>query len=115
MYVDYGEGSVYFGLYTMVEMIEDTVIATQFSNDEGNVYKPDGSGATFAEGSFSEASFDKETNQEEEDYSDILALFAALHADNRLTDPAAWRKGLEDVFDVDSFPVSYTHLRAHET
>jgi spore coat protein CotH len=103
VYVDYGEGPVYFGLYTMVEMVEDTLIKTQFSSDEGNVYKPDGSGATFAEGSFNETSFDKETNQEEADYSDILALYDALHTDNRLTDPAAWRKGLEGVFDVDSF------------
>ena len=103
VYVDYGEGPVYFGLYTMVEMVEDTVIKTQSSSDAGNVYKPDGSGATFAEGSFTEASFDKETNQEEGDYSDIQALFAALHAENRLTDSAAWRKGLEAVFDTDSF------------
>ncbi|MFN2304634.1 MAG: CotH kinase family protein [Anaerolineales bacterium] len=103
VYVDYGEGPVYFGLYTMVEMVEDTVIETQFSSDEGNLYKPDGRGATFSEGSFTETSFDKETNQEEADYSDILALFDALHAESRLNDPVSWRKGLEAVFDVDLF------------
>ncbi|MCB2214028.1 CotH kinase family protein [bacterium] len=103
VYVDYGEGPVYLGLYTMVEMVEDTVISEQFSSDEGNLYKPDGSGATFAAGSFNEASFDKETNQDEDDYSDILAVLDALHADTRLGDPAAWRGGLEAVFDVDVF------------
>jgi spore coat protein CotH len=103
VYVDYGEGPVYFGLYTMVEMVEDTVISEQFASDEGNLYKPDGSGATFAAGSFNEASFDKETNQDEDDYSDILAVLDALHADTRLGDPAAWRSGLEAVFDVDVF------------
>lgn len=103
VYVDYGEGLEYFGLYTMVEIVEDTVIEEQFSDDSGNLYKPEGSGASFAEGSFNEVSFDKETNQEEDDYSDILALFDALHADNRLTDPEAWRSGLESVFDVDTF------------
>jgi spore coat protein CotH len=103
IYVDYGEGPTYLGLYTMVEMIEDTVIEEQFSSDEGNLYKPSGTGATFAEGSFTEASFDKETNQDEDDYSDILALFDTLHDDPRLSEPETWRKGLEAVFDVDTF------------
>ncbi|MBN1667081.1 MAG: CotH kinase family protein, partial [Anaerolineales bacterium] len=71
--------------------------------DSGNVYKPSGQGATFVAGSFSEESFDKETNQDEADYSDILALYAALHAETRSSDPAAWRAGLEVVFDVDGF------------
>jgi spore coat protein CotH len=101
--VDYGEGPIYLGLYTAVELVDDTVIETQFSDDSGNVYKPEGSGATFTEGSFTEASFDKETNQEDEDYSDILALFEALHSDLRLTDPDEWRIQLEEVFDVDTF------------
>lgn len=101
--VDYGEGPVYFGLYTAVEIVDDTVIETQFSDDSGNVYKPEGAGATFAEGSFSEASFDKETNQEEDDYSDILALYDALHSETRISDPESWREGLKAVFNVDTF------------
>jgi len=103
VYVDYGEGPIYFGLYTAVEVVDDTVIETQFADDSGNVYKPSGIGATFAAGSFDEESFDKETNQEEADYSDILALFEALHAETRTTDPESWRNGLEAVFDVDRF------------
>ncbi len=103
VYVDYGKGPVYFGLYTMVEMVEDTVIEEQFISDEGNLYKPDGTGATFAQGTFNEQSFDKESNQDEDDYSDILSLFDVLHAENRMTDPQAWREGLETVFDVDTF------------
>ncbi len=103
VYLDYGEGSTYMGLYTMVEMVEDTVISQQFSSDTGNLYKPDGTGATFAEGSFNETSFDKETNQDEADYSDILALFEVLHADTRLTQPSVWRTDLENIFDVDVF------------
>lgn len=103
VYLDYGEGSTYMGLYTMVEMVEDTVISQQFSSDTGNLYKPDGTGATFAEGSFNETSFDKETNQEEPDYSDILALFDVLHSDTRLNQPSVWRTDLENIFDVDVF------------
>jgi spore coat protein CotH len=101
--IDYGEGPVYFGLYTAVEVVDDTVIETQFSDDNGNVYKPEGAGATFAAGSFSESSFDKETNQDEDDYSDILALYDALHDDSRLSEPESWRAGLEAVFDVNTF------------
>jgi spore coat protein H len=101
--IDYGEGPIYLGLYTMVEVVDDTVIKTQFEDDSGNVYKPKGTGATFAEGSFNEASFDKETNAQEADYGDIQALFDALHSDSRTTDPPAWRHDLEAVFDVDTF------------
>ncbi len=101
--IDYGEGPIYFGLYTAAEVVDDTLIETQFSDDSGNVYKPEGSGATFAAGSFSEASFDKETNNDEGDYSDILALFDILHDQTRFSDPESWRENLEAVFDVDTF------------
>lgn len=103
LYVDYGEGPVYFGVYTMVEEVDDTVLDTQFSDDEGNLYKPEGSGASFRAGSFSEASFVKKTNEDEADWSDVLSLFEALHNDTRVTDDDAWRTGLEAVFDVDTF------------
>lgn len=103
VYVDYGEGSVYLGLYTAVEEIEDTVIQTQFADDSGNLYKPEGTGASFQVGTFDEATFSKETNEDAADYSDILALFDALHADTRTTDPETWRANLEAVLDVDGF------------
>ena len=67
------------------------------------MYKPSGAGASFSAGSFSEASFDKETNQDEDDYSDIIGLYDALHAETRTTDPAVWRANLEAVFDVPVF------------
>jgi spore coat protein CotH len=103
VYVDYGAGPQYFGLYTAVEIVDDTVIKTQFSADSGNVYKPEGTGAAFVAGTFNAASFEKQTNQEEADWSDIQAVFAALNSELRTTDPAAWRAGLEAVFDVEAF------------
>ncbi|WP_158978742.1 CotH kinase family protein [Cellulophaga sp. L1A9] len=103
VYVDHGDGPVYFGVYTLVEEVDDTVIDTQFSDNDGNLYKPDGDGASFAEGSFSESVFVKKTNEDEADYSDIESVFAALHADTRTTDPAAWRESLESIFDTDTF------------
>jgi spore coat protein H len=103
VYIDYGEGPKYFGLYTMVETVEDTLIETQFSDSSGNVYKPEGNGATFAAGSFNEESFEKETNKDAKDWSDIQALFDALHSDLRTSDPQTWRANLEAVFNVDEF------------
>lgn len=103
LYIDHGDGPEYFGLYTLVEEVDNTVIKTQFSDDNGNVYKPDGSGASFAEGTFDEDEFEKKTNEEEADWTDITSLFAALHADTRTTDPASWRANLESVFDTETF------------
>ncbi|MDW5288524.1 CotH kinase family protein [Formosa sp. PL04] len=103
VYVDHGDGPEYFGVYTMVEEVDDTVIDTQFSDNDGNLYKPDGDGASFAEGTFSEDVFVKKTNEDDADFTDIEALFAALHADNRASDPEAWRAELETILDTDTF------------
>ncbi|MBP1840965.1 CotH kinase family protein [Formosa algae] len=103
VYVDHGDGPEYFGVYTLVEEVDDTVIDTQFSDNDGNLYKPDGDGASFALGTFTEDVFVKKTNEDDADYTDIEDLFTALHADNRTTDPEAWRDELETVFDTDTF------------
>ena len=103
LYVDHGNGPEYFGLYTLVEEVDGEVLDTQFSSDDGNLYKPEDYGASFIDGSFDEEYFVKKTNEDEEDWSDILALFAALHDDTASTDPATWRANLESVFDVDGF------------
>ncbi len=104
LYVDHGNGPEYFGLYTLVEEVDGTVLDTQFASDDGNLYKPEEGGANFVEGTFDEEYFEKKTNEDEEDWSDILALFAALHDDESVsTNPATWRANLESVFDVDGF------------
>ena len=103
LYVDHGDGPEYFGLYTLVEEVDNTVIDTQFSSDDGNLYKPEDYGASFEEGTFNEDGFEKKTNEDEADWTDIEALFSALHDDARTTDPATWRTNLEAVFDVDTF------------
>ncbi|MFB9053636.1 CotH kinase family protein [Formosa undariae] len=103
VYVDHGDGPEYFGVYTMVEEVDDTVIDTQFSDNDGNLYKPDGDGASFASGTFSEDVFVKKTNEDDADFTDIQDLFTALHAANRTTDPEAWRSELESILDTDTF------------
>ncbi len=102
--VDHGDGLVSLGVYTAIEVIDDTVVERIFGDDSGNIYEADGPAASLAEGTADEiaTSFQKENN-EETDWSDIEALYEVLHSAERTTDPAAWRARLEAIFDVDSF------------
>lgn len=102
--VDYGEGPVSLGIYTAVEVIDDTVIAREFGDDSGNIYEADGRAASLADGTADLISetFEKENNKNS-DWSDIQKLYDVLHSSERTTDPAAWRSELESVFDVDGF------------
>ncbi len=103
--LDYGEGPTSLGIYTVVEVVDDTVIDTAFGGDDGNIYEGDGQGVSLAEGTYDliADSFEKENNEDEADWSDIEALYIALHADTRTTDPEQWRADLEAIFDVDTF------------
>ena len=103
VYVDFGNGPVYFGLYTLVEEVDDTVIRESYSNNDGNLYKPENEGSTFALGTFNEADFEKKTNEELADWTDIQQLFTALHDANRTTNPSLWRQNLDAIFDTDVF------------
>jgi spore coat protein H len=105
LYVDYGEGPVNFGLYTMIEVIDDTVIDRFFGNDDGNIYEADGTAVSLAQGTLDgiTTSFEKENNQDQADWSDLEALYNVLHVDTRQTDPKAWKAELEAIFDVDTF------------
>jgi hypothetical protein len=98
VHVDLGDGPIYFGLYTMVEDPSDELLAAQFGDGSGNLYKPDGPAAAWQ--TFAAADFDKETNEDAADWSDVQAAIAALNADR--TDAAAWRAGLEATLDVAS-------------
>lgn len=102
--LDYGEGPVDLGIYVMVEAVDDTVIPQHFGSDDGNIYEGEGTAASFAAGTRSsiEESFQKENNKSG-DWSDIEALYDALHSELRTVDPEAWRAQLEAVFDVPTF------------
>ncbi|WP_437493971.1 CotH kinase family protein [Sorangium sp. So ce1014] len=100
VFIDHGEGPVYFGLYTGIEVpSDDSFLDTHFGGHKGNLYKPDGTGARWE--TWDPDSLIKENHEEEADFSDARALFDALHADR--TDAAAWRAGLEARLDVDGF------------
>lgn len=103
VYIDHGSGPQYFGVYTLVEEVDDSVLDTNFSNGEGNLYKPDGDAASFAYGTFDESEMEKKTNEEENDYSDVESLYNILISSDRTTDPEKWRTDLEGIFDVNGF------------
>lgn len=100
VFIDHGEGSTYFGLYTGIELPEDdSFLDRRFGGHDGNLYKPDGAGARWDV--WDQGSLGKENNADAADYSDAKALFDALHADR--SDAAAWRAGLAAILDVDVF------------
>ena len=103
VYVDHGDGPIYFGLYTMVEDVEDTLLDSYFSDDDGNLYKPDGDAASFAAGTYDEDEFVKKNNEDEANFSDVSNLLSILNDGSRTTDAATWRTNLEAVFDTDVF------------
>ncbi|NJB83057.1 CotH kinase family protein [Wenyingzhuangia aestuarii] len=104
VYVDQGTGTpVYYGLYTLDEVVFDTMLTSVFGSNTGNCYKPDGDGAQFASSGFSLSNFEKKTNEAAADWSDIQELYNVLHSSLRTTDEATWKSNLESVFDVQGF------------
>ncbi|MDN3666587.1 CotH kinase family protein [Algibacter miyuki] len=103
VYVDHGDGAEYFGVYTLVEEVDDTVIDTQFSDNDGNLYKPDGDAASFASGTYDEDEYVKKTNEDEADFSDVSGLLDVLHDSSRTSDAETWRANLDGIFDTDVF------------
>ncbi|MCA9540632.1 MAG: CotH kinase family protein, partial [Myxococcales bacterium] len=99
VYVDTGNGPVFWGLYTMIEDPSDQLIEAWFEDDGGNLYKPEGTGADWTR--FDPSGFEKKNNEDDADWSDVEAAITALNADR--ADAAAWRAGLEATFDVDGF------------
>ena len=101
VYINYQGKSQYFGLYTLVEEVDNTVIKTQFVDGDGNLYKPEGSAAGFALGKYNTSDFYKKTNESTSDWSDIKALYDALHSDQRTSSTKAWRDLIESKIKMD--------------
>lgn len=103
VYLDRGNGSEFIGLYTLVEEVDDSVPDSQFPDNDGNLYKPDGDAASFASGTWDEEEMDLKTNEDEADYSDAKAFYDLLHSSSRTSDPIQWKTDLENMFNVDTF------------
>lgn len=102
VWIDYGQGAKYYGLYTLIEEVEETVIETQFTGD-GNLYKPEGPAATFSYGTYNTSQFFKQNNTDANDYSDVKSLYEILNSTARLNDHNTWKRDLEAVFSVPIF------------
>ncbi|TKG92867.1 spore coat protein [Puteibacter caeruleilacunae] len=103
VYVDNGSGPQYYGVYALVEEVDDTVIETQFTGETGNLYKPDGNAASFANGTYNTSEMYLKTNEDSADYTDVKALYDAINSSLRTSDVEAWKDNLESVFNVDVF------------
>ena len=103
MYIDYGEGLNYFGLYTLVEDVDDTFISNNFYEHNGNLYKPEGEGASFSKQGFTTQEFEIHQVSGLADYADVKNLHSILHSGTRHTNPVKWRNELDQVFDTEIF------------
>ena len=97
VHLDTGEGPRLLGLYVQLEDPSDQMMERVYGDDGGNLYKPDGDCADLS--CFDADSFEKNSNEDAADYSDVQALIDVLAADR--SDAAAWRSSLEAVFAVD--------------
>lgn len=98
IYIDFGEGKKYCGIYTLVEVIEDTMIKAQFGEQSGNIYKPE---SNFTK--FKKEQFEKKNNKKQADWSDIEAFIKILNDSSRIKKPIEWRTNLENTFNIDHF------------
>lgn len=103
VYVDNGSGPQYFGLYTIVEEVDDTVLDDQFEDGSGNLYKPDGDAASFAQGTFDTSEMEIKTNEDGADFADVRSLYDAINSSTRTSDSELWMSELEALFNVDHF------------
>lgn len=98
IYVDVGEGPVYWGLYTLFEDPTNSLLDDWFGDDDGTMYEGDGDGATLAY--FDAASFEAKTNEDDATWVEIQALVDALASGDS---GATWRASMELALDVDGY------------
>ncbi len=103
VYINSGSGAEYYGVYTIVEEVDDTVIESQFTDSSGNLYKPEDDAASFKSGSYDTSEFDLKTNTDAPDYSDVKSLYDILHSSLRTSNNDEWQSELESIFNVDQF------------
>jgi len=98
VYIDFGAGLKYCGVYTAVEIPEDYLIKKQFGEESGNIYKPESRFTNYVQ-----SEFEKKNNSAVPDFLDVKSFILALNNNLRTTNAAQWRTNLEAVFNVDHF------------
>lgn len=105
VYLDNGQDDEqYYGIYTIVEEVDDTVVETQLDeNFMGNLYKPDGDSAQFS-GNYTWDEEEMEVKNEGEDvYEDTYSLYTLMANYDDYDTKSEWMTELEAVLDVDTF------------
>ncbi len=98
VFIDFGQGQKYCGVYQAIESVEDKMVEMQSGIKGGNVYKPESNMVQFLVNQF-----EKQNNKELGDYTDVKALISVLNSNSRLSDPEKWKNDLEKVFNVKGF------------
>ncbi len=98
IFIDFGQGQKYCGVYQVIESVEKNMIETQSGTKGGNVYKPESNMLQFLVNQF-----EKQNNQDLADYSDVKSFIFALNNNSRITDHQKWKQDLEAVFNVKGF------------
>jgi spore coat protein CotH len=109
LYLDRGEGRKSLGLYTVMEIVKDTVIPRHFEDPSGSLFKATNTSSNLAAGAKAAIpmGFEKEggkgRSEMDADWAEIEALHDALHAPTRTSNAMAWRTGLESLLDVPTY------------
>ena len=99
VFIDHGEGPIYFGLYTCVEEVDKRFLDDKFTDDDGNLYEPTHADVPLSE--FNKVDFDKKTNKSEDDWTDLEHFIDVLNAP--YSTPAEFKTAIEQVFHVETF------------
>jgi spore coat protein H len=96
--INFGNNSIYCGIYTISEGMNEQFLENTFNEKTGNLHRPNSFLNTF-----NQAEFEQITNKNNLNYTDIQRFIAAVNQPIRKTNPAKWRNDLEETFDVNSF------------
>lgn len=99
VFLDHGEGPVYHGLFTSVEEIDNRFLTDRFGDNDGNLYEPTHAGVDLSQ--FNQDDFDKITNENDNDWTDLIHFIDVLNAD--YPNPADFKAAIQQVFHVDAF------------
>ena len=115
-FLDDDNPAEFWGVYTMIERVDRKFLASRFGNDNrnGNLYKAShaqrgpmdliyyGPSITDYPTQNGQYAYGKMTNEEEDDYSDVIHLAYVVDGATYQT-PEEFALALEEVFNVDSF------------
>lgn len=98
VYINFGAGLKYCGVYCAAELPEDNLLLNFIRDKSGDLYKP-----TSQLNLFQAVEFPKKTNENVVDFSNIKQFVAQLNSPNRISNPAQWHAAIENHLDVNQF------------